>query len=375
MSFDINYIKRNLLIGYPLFGSVISNLNFVSTDLVDTAATDGKVVLYNEAFLASLDKSEQMFVLAHEVCHVAFKHMYRKENKNIDVWNVATDAVINALLQNDGLKMPKNMIDIEEAINYDCEMMYELLLENAIYDCNEEMKVTNHDKWGDTTLEESMISESETFKENKEVRNTNFKKLKEDLTRTSLGISDNTKSDIRNTKNISRKKSLIDWRLLLNESINYEVDWSYEDAIIEDGVVVAQLVDRVVPISEILVDTSGSIDEELLRKFLSECKNILKVSVLKVGCFDTRFYGFSEIRSDEDIDNMTFIGGGGTDFEVAINSFSNRVDNKIIFTDGKGYIPPSKDIIWLIYNEQYKSNNDNRIIYVDDLSGRIINRR
>ena len=42
---------------------------------------------------------------------------------------------------------------------------------------------------------------------------------------------------------------------------------------------------------------SSSVDDNLLRNFLRECKNILKFSRLRAGCFDTLFYGFQEIRT------------------------------------------------------------------------------
>ena len=57
------------------------------------------------------------------------------------------------------------------------------------------------------------------------------------------------------------------------------------------------------PETEIVLDTSGSINEILLKNFLRECKNILQHTKLKVGCFDTEFYGFHEIRTEEDIEN------------------------------------------------------------------------
>ena len=53
--------------------------------------------------------------------------------------------------------------------------------------------------------------------------------------------------------------------------------------------------------TEIVLDTSGSIDDKLLRNFLRECKNILNFYKIKVGCFDTKFYGFTEIKNMKDI--------------------------------------------------------------------------
>ena len=76
------------------------------------------------------------------------------------------------------------------------------------------------------------------------------------------------------------------------------------------------------PETEILLDTSGSVSEVLLKNFLRECKNILDTSKVKVGCFNTEFHGFTELKSSEDIDNMSFQIGGGTDFNVAVGAFS-----------------------------------------------------
>lgn len=36
---------------------------------------------------------------------------------------------------------------------------------------------------------------------------------------------------------------------------------------------------------------------------------------------------------------MKFIGGGGTNFDVTVNAFSRRCENKIIFTDGYASMP------------------------------------
>ncbi len=129
MSTDIDSIKRKLLIKYPTFGSVIANLEFQASKDIATAGTDGKVLLYNPKFLDGLSEKQQIFLFAHEVCHVAFKHIFRSEGKDKRLWNIATDSVINALLKQDGLPIIEGGVDIPEAINYDAEEMYNKLLE------------------------------------------------------------------------------------------------------------------------------------------------------------------------------------------------------------------------------------------------------
>ena len=72
-----------------------------------------------------------VFVIAHEFAHIACNHINRRKDKYPKLWNIATDAVINANLKNDGLKQAKNTVDIKNAILYDAETIYEQLVEKA----------------------------------------------------------------------------------------------------------------------------------------------------------------------------------------------------------------------------------------------------
>lgn len=129
MEFDLAKVKRKMLRKYPAFGSTISNIKYEQRESIGTAATDGKKIVYCKKFLDDLPEEEQVFVLAHEVCHVALDHLIRAKDKDMQVWNIATDAVINQYLQKDGLPMIKGGVDIKEAINYDSEKVYNFLME------------------------------------------------------------------------------------------------------------------------------------------------------------------------------------------------------------------------------------------------------
>lgn len=101
------------------------------------------------------------------------------------------------------------------------------------------------------------------------------------------------------------------------------------------------------------------------RYILRECKNILQYNKLKVGCFDTEFYGFHEIRTEKEIENMKFEGNGGTDFDVAVGAFSRRVENKIIFTDGDDPMPEMPlDAIWLVFGNEKINPKGGKVIYI-----------
>jgi len=88
---------------------------------------------------------------------------------------------------------------------------------------------------------------------------------------------------------------------------------------------------------------------------------------VKVGCFDMRFYGFTEIKNESDIDNFPLVGGGGTNFYAAINAFSRRVENKIIFTDGESQMPTTPiDAIWIVFGPERIKPVGGKVIYIDD---------
>lgn len=416
MKYDIEAVKRKMLIKYPFFGSVTANVDYKETVEIDTMATDGETIYYNRKYVETLDQSEQIFVFAHEVCHIAFNHIMKSDGKVPKIWNMATDAVINQWLKKDKLTMPQYGVNIEDAINYDSEELYEKLLEEqtknqqtkkntedwqsqeqqteekeeqdvghdthrmwpeAVKKRKQEEKTENSGEQKQNDEEENVVrqkqkeleklGESESFSKNRELKKRNLEELKREIIESSLQAGTKTNGETRSLENIGASKPLIDWRYILRETINYEVDWSYKNATIEDGVVTPYLEEQQVPKTEILLDTSESVSTALLKNFVRECKNIVQYSKVEVGCFDTRFYGFHEIRTEEDIEKMDYQGRGGTDFNVAVEAFSRRVENKIIFTDGQAPMPEMTiDAIWIVYGGKKIKPRGGRVIHITD---------
>ena len=509
MKYDITALKRKMLVKYPFFGSVVASVGYKENKDIPTAGTDGETIYYNSEYLEGLSVDEQTFVFAHEVCHIAFNHILRSEGKNPELWNIATDGVINQFLKRDGLKMAPGGIDMAEAINYDAEQLYEKLLqekqqrqqqggqgnsqqqsqsqqqgnlgsecsqqqekqsqeqsdgesgedsqkedkskqdvghdthsmwEQAVKKHKEQQEKTDkkeslldkllrknkkdidkkdkskqdvghdtHSMWEEAVKKhkkqqeksdkkESLLDkllgknkknidkkdkekdelekkqgelesmgEKDAFKKNLEDKKKQLEELKKAISKQASQVGTSTNRNIRAVNDIGTAKPLIDWRYVLREAIKYDVDWSYKNATLEDGVVSANLEEQPMPETEIVLDTSGSINEVLLKNFLRECKNILQYTKLKVGCFDTRFYGFHEIRTEEDIEKMRFEGGGGTDFDVAVGAFSRRVENKIIFTDGAALMPDMPlDAIWIVFGVESINPKGGKVIHIDN---------
>ena len=124
---------------------------------------------------------------------------------------------------------------------------------------------------------------------------------------------------------------LIDWRLLMQDTINYGVDWSYTNAVLEDGMVRPVLEEIPVPETEIVLDTSWSVDDELLK--FPECRSILPFSKMKAGCFITVFTADSTIRTERTSKRWTSGAAAVLLTSMPLRKHSPQSRQRIIFTD------------------------------------------
>ena len=116
---------------------------------------------------------------------------------------------------------------------------------------------------------------------------------------------------------------------------------------------------------DIFLDCSGSTNEQTIRKFLLACKDMIAYCNVRVGCFDTKFNGFSTLKNEEDIMNLPLTRDGGTVFEAAVDAFDENVPNRIIFTDGYASMPEdSKGAYYIVYGEYNIEPKNAKVIYV-----------
>lgn len=372
--FNINSVIDRTLIYFPIFKILINNIHFIENNSMTTACTNGNTIYYNSSFFQTLSKDEQVFIIAHELMHITLKHLSRLEERNMEIWNYATDAVINQILRKNGLPLVEGFIDCPDALSFSAEEYYEIVKNRS--DCEELMSKYRHDKqesiiathehWNeelaeDLTEELSDINEHNITEINKKLIHEGNQEYTngiqgQELTTASLGSVGNT-SPIIDWKNfLQRKKKKV-------FSADYNLHNGFFD---EDGIYKYpyELIRK--SHIEILIDTSGSVDDEIVKAFLQECKNIFDDYTIKVGCFDTNFYGFQEIQRKEDLDNFAIEGRGGTNFSTAVNSFSKKTSIKIIFTDGYAEMPKdSSDVIWVVYGNDKINPPGGKVFYVD----------
>lgn len=431
-------VKKMMIARYPRFATQIASANLEFRDDLThhTAATDGKNIYFDPDFFASLSNEQKLFLIAHELMHIKFEHMYRLvdkngENRDMHTWNVATDAIINANLEKDGFEIQEGAINMPEALKYTAEEFYDILMrdknnqdnqnhyyiesqdnqndkqskqneqnqnkddhslwEKAFEDKNNEQNNSNknrssHDKSSnnsknleDNSQDSKDFDEKSEFEKNRQERREQAKKFFEKYRTNEFSkINTNNKTQTIQVGNIGKAKAVVDWKLILGREFEKtETIWSQRRSIAENNYAYRleeyDIEDEAE--TEVMIDTSGSISDEMVKTFLRQLKPLLKHSKLKVGFFaDYSTESFQEIKTEKDIERMCVHRPGcGTNPDAAIRAFSKKREvNKIVFTDGwVGFsaIPKTDlknvNVIWLVYENRDFSPCCGKVIQIN----------
>lgn len=402
--------KRRMLIKYPRFGSEIatSRIEFRDDLKYHTAATDGKNVYVDPNYFASLSEDDRLFLIAHEILHIKFMHPLRLKDKNgnmkdMEIWNEACDAIINANLERDGFTIRDGCVNRPESLNYTAEEFYEILVKKKIgsqgtfsddhslweeafkeaqsktregensssresdLEPGEKSKISEDVRRGEDTDIKFGVDERAEFSENRREKIERFKARKRATDRKIRGDSETI-----NLGDVGEGTNGINWKLLIRKAIeSNQTIWSQRRSIAENNYAYRLEENEAEEgaITEVMIDVSASVQLDLVKAFLRELKPLLKESALKVGCFNEKFWGMVDIKNERDINRFTIPKGARglsactEDWDLAVRSFSkDKRVNKIVFTDGvpcPGNMPKKdlrgENVIWLVYgNENFK---------------------
>lgn len=331
---DLDIIRSDLEERFPMWTDRIRLLRFQAAPGVSPVDNDGSVIFYNDRIMNNYSRDKQGFYMAQQLLHIQLAHHARGTGKDSRIWKQASDAVVNGMLRLEGFQVPEEVLMHRDATEQSTEELYE-----ALYALND--------------LENSPYTESEPIEIDADqpgkVKQSGDKTKARDITLDDPGLA----------------RAVAGLAEMLEPSLQMDFDW-FPGTTIRDGMLRYDF--RAYPVSraEILLDTSASVDADLLRYFVRGVKALLKEdAVVRVGCFDTRFYGFQDVHTEEDIEKLELRGAGGTDFNVAVSAFTGDAENQIIFTDGYAEMPEqSCSCIWVVYGTMPIHPKGGRVVYV-----------
>lgn len=348
------------------FGALMLFASMKKSDQIETAATDGKDIFFNEKFLKSLKSSEQNALMLHEVLHMALLHVSRRQSRNPHIWNIAADIVVNDLIiRNTKFKLPNGAIIEPEYADKSVEHIYEVLLKNNKY---KQYQLLISDVGEQAEDMEGMGLNAEEQQEIESYWRDKIQVLQNgDLNEEGSSGQGNIPAGMSQEIEVFLEPE-VDWRHALWRHVG-KTPADFDDLdrrFLYRGLYLEGLLTEALEVS-VCIDTSGSISRRLLDQFLGELKGILS-SYPHVKCdlffADCSVDGPYEIHSIEEMPPIS--GFGGTSFVPFFNYLEKNNDNlmgshkvSIYFTDGYGDFPttePKDPTMWLVSKDGLKTS-------------------
>ena len=358
--------RVGLLLRHPFFGNMATRLKIVAADeWLGTAAVDGRNLYYNTQFFNAMNNKEVEFVLAHEILHMVYDHLGRRDYRNPMLYNIAADYIVNNLLVRDRIGVKPSIVDCFQDFKYEgwsSEEVYDELYEEAKKNGEEAIKqlgemLDEHlDLEGDDEGNEGDDEGNEGDDEGKGSRRPKYSKAELDQIKDEIKEAMIQAASAAGAGNVpagvqrlikEMTESKMNWRELLRQQIQSTIKSDYTfsrpsrkgqmSGAILPGMAFQDTIDLC-----ICLDMSGSIGNVQAADFLGEIKGIMdeyQDYKIKLWCFDTKVYNEQDFSADggDSLTDYEIMGGGGTDFMI---NWSYMKDNDIqpkkfiMFTDG-----------------------------------------
>jgi predicted metal-dependent peptidase len=367
--------------GHRLFAGKLYQVCHEISDTLDTAATDGIKILYNEDFFFSLSVKQRVTLICHELLHILLGHHLRMRGRDPELWNVATDYVINLILVEMGFTPLDNWLYDPKYRGMSAEDIY-ALLQGQSQDEQDKQKEQSKESGGsfeEPTNPDGSPMDDKDLEEAKEACAKDAQKAGDSLKRQINGIKNSDTLDERTKaeklKEIGAGGDTFTERL--QDMTASRIDWKdvVRRFLFSNG-------------SSDYNEDEPDLDEMFITGYKFICPSVISEEFGKVAlCLDVSlslsheakavaseaFYALEEINESEmltywisdrinkkdtitDPDQIEIVHGGGTNFDPFFNKELIEEDmpaKAIIFvTDGdvvtKNWIQPEQPVLWIL---------------------------
>lgn len=359
----------------PWFGALGLRLEVKEDPSIDTMCTNGTEIRYSPAFVDSISEPELWGVLAHEICHCAYRHMYRMQTRDPELWNIATDLVINQHIVEtsemirarsggvDRLLLPAGALLDPQYKDMSAEQVYAKL-----YDDQTQGKPTPAPGTGSTgSFEAPAAPEPGTGEPGTEPGATagdvGMSEQAWEIAAEQAGMIADKAGSLAGS--VARtladmRGEVADWRSILRQFIDHTipVDYTYSTPnrrlYAATGLYLPGVKRENTPPLVVAVDTSGSVSADQLNRFANEIRAVvseMRPELLTVIYCDSKIQAVQTFGPDDQIE-LDPRGGGGTRFAPVFDYVEAENINTaaiIYITDLDGPIPeaPAAPVLWV----------------------------
>ena len=340
--------RTGLLLKEPFFGNLSIRFDLINADSwLETISTDGKNFYYNTDFVLSQKREQLKFAFGHVILHCVYDHMGRVGSRDWALSQIAADYAVNQDLVDNNIGQRVTSIPIlydSKYSGWSFEQIYDDLYKKSDKIDLDELMASLLDDHPDDDGPPGSSSGTKVKSEGNRpgpLTPEEKEKIREDFLRAMIAAAEAAQAS-KDAGNIpgnilemirEMTEPKMDWRQLLDVQIKslMKTDYSFarphrklqyltgQVGTVFPGMISEDTIDIVVA-----VDTSGSVDDEMLRDFLGEVKGIMDAYTtfrLKLFCFDTEVHSVKDFTEDNMQDFLTGyeIGGrGGTSFACVL---------------------------------------------------------
>lgn len=345
----------------PFFATLALFAQIGPSHAVETAATDGRAVLVNPDYLATLAPPQQEQLLLHNVLHAALLHVGRRGERDPRLWNIAGDLVVNGIVaQIEGLPLPHTALRSRRLEQLSVEEVYELLLKDP--DAAAALALPDADLLADPGGDGRGEGGSEEHKTPATGRNEalerHWRNAHQHANIIAFGVAQG-----RLYAGLQRELAMLSparldwrahlWRYLVQTPTDFQ---GFDRRLISRGLYLDVLEGQALRIY-VAVDTSGSVDAQQLALMVGELQGILRAYphlCCDLYYADSRAYGPYPLG--DDAPPPAPLGDGGTDFRpffAAVEQERRPFEQAlcIYLTDGFGDFPeraPDLPVLWVV---------------------------
>lgn len=342
---NLQKAKGKLLIQQVFIASLVMSTPLVADPTIRTAATDMLKIYYSPTFIDGLTINQIMFVLAHEVLHIMFKHGLRRGGRNPRLWNIACDYAINYILHKSGFEVIQGCLFDPRFADMSAEQIYEILQKEK----EEEQKRGGQpggksfdDKHKDTGLGDEDVKAPENMGPDEKA------KIDQEVQRKVAQAATMARMAGKMPAGLARiideiLNPTIPWEEVLAEYMRRIVQddesWSRRNRRFKDVYLPARHSVRMGPII-FIADTSGSISSKEINQMGAEVMTVaetLQPESIRVVCCDSAVQNDQLFEQGDEL-KIEFNGGGGTDMRVALK-YVEKYDPVVVVLLTDGWTP------------------------------------
>lgn len=361
----ISQAKARLLVNNPYFGTLASKLELIVNDDIEAFVSNGIKVEYREEYLDELEIGELEFIFANGAMHASLAHSKRRNNRSGWLWQMATDMAINDMLVENGMTLPYGAQYRKRFAGMYAEEIYaELKADILREEDNLEYEAEESDDVEPNSDKKNEKNEKEELKEQTPQQLQEEILQEQLLAEEAISLLESEFKKGEAPLHIERFFSLeyegkIDWRDELRNAVDryFRDDYTLlppSKKLLYTGIYLPSTISQTFRLV-IVVDSSGSVDEELLNTFLGEVNFLMTLvsnyQIELIVC-DDKVHSHTTFYSGESLD-VSLKGGGGTSFEPAFKFVEKNFDDVkllLYFTDLEGKFPrkfPNYEVKWV----------------------------